>query len=79
MGFRSVFSALYTFGKQILDLSVDGSEFVLRPGGEFFIQYGGKTKGNLFFAFLFVFHDSFGLLAMEPAVFSRPAWFSARC
>lgn len=49
----SFFPALYALGKQILNLSVDRAEIVLRPGGKVRIKAGGKAERYLLLTLLF--------------------------
>ena len=57
----AVFPALPdTFREEILDLSVDRAEIVLRPGGDIVIQLFREPERNLFL-FLFIHKQHFRL------------------
>ena len=44
-----LFPLAHTFGQQIFDLAIDGTEIVLRPGGDGGVELGRKAQRNLLF------------------------------
>ena len=44
-----LFSLFDAFCQQVLDLSVDASEVILRPGGKGVVELCGQPQGNLLF------------------------------